>query len=72
MADENKDQESRIKIDDLPEAEKELSAEEAKNVKGGFSFDKIQFVKAGDGSVKPLDAENFAGDGLGSAHSKPQ
>ena len=33
MSDEK--QESRIKVEDLPAVEKELSAEEAKNVKGG-------------------------------------
>ena len=62
MADEKK--ESKIKVEDLPEAEKELSAEEAKNVEGGFSlnFSKIENVKAGDGSVKPQDTSlNIAG-----------
>lgn len=34
MSDENK--ESRINIEDLPQAEKELSTEEAKEVQGGY------------------------------------
>ena len=48
-------QESRIKVEDLPAAEKELSAEEAKNVKGGAWHELVILgdVAAADGSVKP-------------------
>ncbi len=58
MTDENKDQASRIKVDDLPAAEKELTAEEAKNVKGGVAkvgLGVASQIKAGDGSVKTQD-----------------
>ena len=59
MADENKDQASRIKIDDLPQAEQELTPEEAQEVQGGYSIGGTSYevdkakVKA-DGSVRPV------------------
>ena len=50
MSDEQK--ESRIKVDDLPQAEQELIPEEAQDVKGGFNQVELPpAVKAG--SVKP-------------------
>ncbi len=47
--------ESRIKVDDLAEPEKELTAEEAKSVKGGVFSELagISSFKSADGSVKP-------------------
>ena len=56
MADEK--EESRIKVDDLPAVEQELTAEEAKNVKGGVAkvgLGVASQIKAGDGSVKTQD-----------------
>jgi hypothetical protein len=35
--------ESKIKVEELPEEEKELTAEEAKDVKGGLNFTKIEY-----------------------------
>jgi hypothetical protein len=35
--------ERKIKVEDLPEAEQELTAEEAKEVKGGLNFTKIEY-----------------------------
>jgi hypothetical protein len=55
MSDETK--ESRINIEDLPQAEEELTAEDAKNVKGGFYQVELPppaAVKASDGSVKSV------------------
>ena len=60
----NEKTENRIKVDDIPAPEKELSPEEAKKVKGGIFDDPFFFdtnaVKAvdgsaeqGDGSVRP-------------------
>ncbi len=66
-------EESRIKIEDLPTAEKELTAEEAKNVKGGLTAARFELTIDGHSlAIKPQDADTFAGDGLGSARSKPQ
>lgn len=60
-----KQNESRSKIEDLPQAEQELTAEEAKNIQGGVTpiqlggasgYREPDFnfaIKAGDGSVKP-------------------
>ena len=43
--------ERRINIEDLPAPEKELTAEEAKQVQGGIANIADQTVKTGDGSV---------------------
>jgi hypothetical protein len=64
MADDK--QESRIKIDDLPQAQKELTAEEAKEVKGGIIVANTEgdihvVSKPGDGSVQP-QGYNTKGD----------
>lgn len=64
MTERNKDQASRIKIEDLSEAETELTADEAKRVKGGLTGEDPNpcrgcwnvKAKEGDGSVKPRDA----------------
>lgn len=53
MTDENKNEESRIKIEDLPEAEQELTDEEAKDVKGGLSAGTY-----GRGNVAAGDLDN--------------
>lgn len=45
MADEK--QESRIKVEDLPQAEQELTPEEAKKVQGGIASIQDQTVKSG-------------------------
>jgi len=42
MSDEKK---SRIKVDDLEEQEKELTPEEAKDVKGGMMDGSVRFAK---------------------------
>lgn len=54
MSDEQK--ESRIRIEDLPQAEEELTSEEARDVKGGsLNFEEIKVTaKAADGSVRPV------------------
>ena len=64
MSDEKK--ESRIKIDDLPQAEQELTAEEAQEVKGGIIVANTEgdihvMSKPGDGSVQP-QGYNTKGD----------
>jgi hypothetical protein len=55
MSEEKK--ETRIKLEDLPAEEKELSAEEAKDVKGGAWHELVILgdVAAADGSVKPQE-----------------
>ena len=65
MSDEKKES-SRIKIDDLAQAEKELTAEEAKEVKGGIIIANTEgdvhvMSKPGDGSVQP-QGYNTKGD----------
>lgn len=58
MSDEQK--ESRIKVDDLPQAEQELTPEEAKEVQGGATRAVTPGIRTGgtnavmgDGSVRP-------------------
>lgn len=41
----SEDNDNRVNIDDLPQAEQELTAEEAKNVKGGLLLPAIQKVR---------------------------
>lgn len=43
----NEKKESRIKVEDLPQGEKELSAEEAKKVQGGIASIQDQTVRSG-------------------------
>lgn len=62
MTDENKNEESRIEIEDLPETEQELTDEEAKDVKGGIvgagAGAGSVYIKEGDGSVKPQNVKS--------------
>ena len=56
----NKNTKKRVEVKDIPAPEKELSVEDAKSVKGGkLGNFEIQPVKAGDGSVKPQDAQSL-------------
>lgn len=43
----NEKKEGRIKVDDLPQGEKELSPEEARKVQGGIASIQDQTVKPG-------------------------
>jgi hypothetical protein len=52
MSDEKK--ESRINVEDLPQAAKELTAEEAKDVQGGTGI-----TKATSGNTKPDWQDDF-------------
>lgn len=49
MTDENKGRKARIKIDDLPQAEQELSPEEASEVKGGLASIQDQTARSQEG-----------------------
>ena len=64
MADENKKRKSRVKIDDLPREEQELSADEQKSVQGGAPRAVTPGIRTGgtnavmgDGSVKLAETE---------------
>jgi autotransporter-associated beta strand protein len=54
MSDEQKDH--RISVEDLPQAEEELTSEEAEEVKGGLT-------KVGAGTLTLSSANTYAGDG---------
>jgi hypothetical protein len=59
MSDEKK--ETRIKVEDLPQAEQELTSEEAKEVKGGESRPGVGILKSTD-SGKTWDAPTQSSD----------
>ena len=63
MSDEKK--ESRINIEDLPAAEKELTTEEADQVQGGAESIHLKLKSSGqdinaDGSVRPASRSNLS------------
>lgn len=61
MSDEK--QESRINVEDLPQAEQELTPEEAKEVKGGYELKNVQVTSYIKDDAKPTAARE-AGSGM--------
>jgi hypothetical protein len=56
----NEQKESRIKVDDIQQPDKELSPEEAKKVQGGIFDDPFFFDT---NAVKAVDSSTQQGDG---------
>ena len=61
MADENKDEASRVKIDDLPQGEQELTDDEQKQVQGGATRAVTPGIRTGGTTSEPPPVPPFCG-----------